>query len=689
MALPDGGATATPDALTSADVRPGRLIVFEGPDGVGKSTVAGAVATALPDADAGGADGEPQPRECDLMSFPGREPGTLGRLVYTVHHDPQRFGVASVTPAALQTLHIAAHLEAIERRIVPALRAGRDVVLDRFWWSTLVYGTVAGLHHALLAALIDVERRAWGAYRPTLAVLLRRDAPIERDEEDRTRWMALRGEYDRLAAMEEQAHPVLVVNSAPSANDACDQVLAALRRLSPAPWPPPTSGGPASSLGTGTPGGAGPDTPAKPKASHARPASGRRGLGHTNAAEQITIPIAAGPTLGAAVATGRTSRPARPTATSAPSRGSVPQVFVPHLAPAKVTVVYETYWRFAAERQRVFFRRVEGAASPWTDDPILATYKFTNAYRAADRVSQYLIRQVIYRDDLSSTPDEVCFRILLFKLFNKIETWQLLERELGPLTWADFRAAAYDRVLAAAMARGRRIYSAAYIMPPGGRAFGHTAKHQNHLALLERMMTDAVPARLADARSMQQAFEVLRSYPTIGDFLAYQFVTDINYSEATSFSEMEFVVPGPGALSGIRKCFADTGGLNEPEVIRLVTELQSEEFRRLGREFRSLWGRPLQLIDCQNLFCEVDKYARVYHPDVPGRANRTQIKQRFAPAVAPIDYWFPPKWQLNARIVAARVGGPQCGRENRNGHRTAPDGTLELLPPAAPSRPPT
>ena len=65
------------------------------------------------------------------------------------------------------------------------------------------------------------------------------------------------------------------------------------------------------------------------------------------------------------------------------------------LAPALPTVAYDTYWRFAAERQAIFFRRFAGAPAPWTDDPILQRYKFTNAYRASDRVSQYLIREVI------------------------------------------------------------------------------------------------------------------------------------------------------------------------------------------------------------------------------------------------------------------------------------------------------
>ena len=341
-----------------------------------------------------------------------------------------------------------------------------------------------------------------------------------------------------------------------------------------------------------------------------------------------------------------TDRPGAPSAVPTP-------IILRHLAPAKVSEAYDSYWRFAAERQAVFFRRVRGKEPPWTDDPVLAIYKFTNAYRASDRVSQYLIRNVIYRNDLPKSPSEVFFRILLFKLFNKIETWELLEREIGPITFEDYDFAAFDSVFARALKNGGRIYSAAYIMPPGTHAFGQSAKHQNHLLLLERMMADELADELAQTRTMQEGFEKLRAYPTIGDFLAYQFITDINYSELTDFSEMDFVVPGPGARDGLRKCFVDTGGLNEPEIIRLIADLQEREFERLNLEFQSLWGRRLQLIDCQNLFCEVDKYARVAHPEIEGRTGRTRIKQKFVPIPEPIEFFYPPKWEINQKIREA------------------------------------
>src|ERR1019366_483740 len=195
----------------------------------------------------------------------------------------------------------------------------------------------------------------------------------------------------------------------------------------------------------------------------------------------------------------------------------------------------------------------------------------------SDRVSQYLIRRVIYRDDLPNDVAEVVFRILLFKLFNRIETWELLEKHLGPLTHTRYSFRRYDQVLKRAMARGESIYSAAYIMPSGG-SLGYKRKHQNHLTLIERMMASNLPRHLAEARSMEHAFDLIRAYPTIGDFLGYQYVTDLNYSMVTNFTEMEFVTPGPGAIDGIHKCFADIAGRTEADVIRFMADRQEIEF---------------------------------------------------------------------------------------------------------------
>ena len=320
------------------------------------------------------------------------------------------------------------------------------------------------------------------------------------------------------------------------------------------------------------------------------------------------------------------------------------------------TPVFDTYWRFAAARHAVYEARLSGQLPPWSGDPILTAYRFTNCYRAADRVSQYLITQVCYREDQSW--DEVFFRVLLFKIFNRLATWRLLNAQLGQVKWAEYSYAGYNAILSGALAVGERLYSAAYIMPPP--PLGEERKHSNHLRLLELMMKDRAPEKLAEAPSMSAAFKVLASYPGIGAFLAYQYLIDLNYAAGLGFNEMDFVVPGPGAKDGIRKCFGAAAAGIEAEVIRYMADTQDEHFARLGLQFEGLRGRPLQLIDCQNLFCEVDKYARVAHPKVPGISGRTRIKQAYRRDLEPVSAWFPPKWGLNQAEPPPEMSGPDA-----------------------------
>ncbi|MGJ3700819.1 nucleotide kinase domain-containing protein [Variovorax sp. AFSI2.2] len=327
---------------------------------------------------------------------------------------------------------------------------------------------------------------------------------------------------------------------------------------------------------------------------------------------------------------------------SSPAKNGL-TTFARRTAPTS-TVVYDSYWRFATERQQLYFNRLTAEHGPWTQDPVLSKYKFTNAYRAADRVSQYLIRVVIYQGAFDEL--DVAFRILLFKLFNKIETWELLTARFGTLSRATFDVERFDAALSEALRAGIRIYSAAYIMPNAPRLLEGSYKHRTHLDLLHSVVKSGLLQQLVEAGSMQQVYELLLSLPSIGPFLAYQYAVDLNYSAISEFSENEFVQPGPGALNGLTKCFSSLGDYSPADAIRWVTERQDAELKARGLAFRSLWGRPLQLIDCQNLFCEVDKYARVMHPEFSALTGRARIKQKFSSNGDLPAPFFPPKWNL-------------------------------------------
>lgn len=314
--------------------------------------------------------------------------------------------------------------------------------------------------------------------------------------------------------------------------------------------------------------------------------------------------------------------------------------------PVAPTEAYDTYWKFAYKRQNIFFKRIENFLEPFTDDPILKEYKFTNVYRACDRVSQYLIKNVIYDGNNNRHPKDILFRVLLFKIFNKIETWKLLENKFGELSVATFNINRFKKLLDNEMNMGRRLYSNAYMMASGCKEFDVTRKHHAHLLLLDMMLKENLAEKLASCRKMRDAYALLLNYPLIGRFLAYQYVTDINYSPLTDFKETEFTIPGPGARDGIRKCFSKLGGLSETEIIKMMTDRQELEFERLGLDFKRIGNRPLQYIDIQNIFCEVDKYCRVAHPDIAGLSGRTRIKQKFKCNPEPIEYFFPPKWKI-------------------------------------------
>ncbi len=197
---------------------PGRLIVFEGADETGKTTVSKRLAFAL--------NGRRQ--KSLWLAFPGHKPNTLGAEIYALHHD-QRFAAAPAL--SIQLLHVAAHIEAIKQQILPALKAGTWVVLDRYWWSTLAYGLASKVDPTALRLALDIEQLQWGKIRPALAFLFVRDLPgLKIQPSDRCRLQEL---YDQIARREKRQHPVEVIRNNQTLDDATTKVIASTFKLLP------------------------------------------------------------------------------------------------------------------------------------------------------------------------------------------------------------------------------------------------------------------------------------------------------------------------------------------------------------------------------------------------------------------------------------------------------------------------
>ncbi|SEO79725.1 Thymidylate kinase [Amphibacillus marinus] len=537
----------------------GTLYIFEGVDNVGKTTIIKKIKKRL----------ENEYIPCSVYSFPGKQKRTLGQFVYKFHHDIKKYIDNDLNNISLQLLHIASHIDILTRCILPDLKQGKTVLLDRSWWSTYAYGIANGISETQMNMILLPEMEILKEINIGKVFLINRNQ--DKLEYSKTIHEDIISAYKDLANKHKEL--VFKIYNNGKLKDSTDII------------------------------------------------------------EKILL----------SQVIKKDSQKNNKILDKKIRSINVSQKPVP-------SKIYDNYWMFAAKRQEIFLKKLENQNPPFTDDPILLKYRFTNAYRASDRVSQYLIKNIIYKNS-DLLPEDILFRILLFKLFNKIETWELLENNLGEITYKNYDFHTYDKILNDQLLNNVRIYSAAYIMPSGKSSFQYQKKHQNNLALLETIMKDRLSQKIAKAKSLEELYNLLIKYPTFGKFLAFQFSIDINYSELCNFSEMSYVVAGPGASSGIKKCFDSTGNYTDEDIIRYMAERQHQEFECLGLSFHSLWGRPLQLIDCQNLFCETDKYTRVAYPSLNGESGRSRIKQLYKPSeMGYIKYFYPPKWNINQYI---------------------------------------
>lgn len=309
------------------------------------------------------------------------------------------------------------------------------------------------------------------------------------------------------------------------------------------------------------------------------------------------------------------------------------------VVPNDTTLKY--YFYFIQERMNIFWGRYNHQAH-LTDDPILQEYKFTNVYRASDRVSQYLIKNVIYKDLDRYAPEDVLLRILVFKVFNRIETWEYLDEYL------DVRVDTFNVERLSKLLTNRQkdypIFSNAYMMAGSHVRYADiSTKHQVWLQMVEdEFIRGRGFEKVLKANSMSEVYNQLRGYPLIGDFLAYQYTIDFNYSPYLNFDEDSFVKAGVGAVRGIKKCFLSFGNSFEDAIYYIHDHFKELQVRYGYTDFRPLPGRKPKLIDLQNCFCETDKYLRAKMPEL--KVGNVRIKQHYKPTKETINFYFPDKW---------------------------------------------
>lgn len=285
----------------------------------------------------------------------------------------------------------------------------------------------------------------------------------------------------------------------------------------------------------------------------------------------------------------------------------------------------DQFWRFVAERQAIWYRRfVLKRAPPWTQDPVLATNRFTNVYRILDPGTQYVVNEILAKD---APAEEILFNVVIYRLIGRKETHQ----ELGFQRSSNFRLEDFAAKLRRIRARGDPVFTAAY-MVSAYENMGTRDKIENVGRLFARLRgaIGEVYQQLAAAASSEAAFGILRKVPGLGDFLAFQILVDLLYDlpdgrRLLPFSNDDWAIAGPGARRGVRILAGEASREKESQVMRFLRTNQRQEFRRLNLAFYALLGPssetiPLNLADVQNCLCEYHKYVKIQ--EGTGRARR-------------------------------------------------------------------
>jgi hypothetical protein len=277
------------------------------------------------------------------------------------------------------------------------------------------------------------------------------------------------------------------------------------------------------------------------------------------------------------------------------------------------------FFGFMAERERIRLRREAGSPAPWTQDDILAAYKFTNVRRQHDRTSRELIED-FYSRHSNSDKSEILLNCALFRYFGTIE----FARAIG---WQDPILFDPERVKSIAKTRlseGQRVFTGAYVITNQGIA----APKQNVVVdYFIKGLFNALSGLIHVVETTNKWEDLIAHMKNVvgfggTGFMAKEVVLDTMYTgfwgpvnvDGFSFpSDWLLYTPiGPGALRGAARLLghddpkAPGTKISQVKAASLIRDLCDFQGDYWPEEFGKLAPHDIQF-----QLCEWDKYQRV------------------------------------------------------------------------------
>lgn len=280
----------------------------------------------------------------------------------------------------------------------------------------------------------------------------------------------------------------------------------------------------------------------------------------------------------------------------------------------------EQFFLLAQERYQIQIRRLLGGRPPLTLDPVLQRYRFCNVHREHDKTTQWFRENVRSKLDLSGlTDEEVVLSVTAFRWFNRIETGERLLKMLSTGKWD-------SEHVREALSNQSPLVTGAYMVKTPARM----SKLEGIIWCMEWFVGASVAYQVAQCGTLEHAWSTLTLAPYLGDFMAYEVVSDLrwvrHWKSAPDINT--WANPGPGAARGLGWIYHDDPGRYDRHRERDRAEMldKMRELLELSRQehmWPSHWT-PWEMREVEHWLCEYDKWCRGHYL---GQA----LKRRYEP----------------------------------------------------------
>jgi hypothetical protein len=278
------------------------------------------------------------------------------------------------------------------------------------------------------------------------------------------------------------------------------------------------------------------------------------------------------------------------------------------------------------ERHAIYLRRAAGEPRPWTTDPVLNEYKFTNVFRELDRVTVWVREHI--REPYADHPD----LWLMLVVARYVCVPESLAGLMVPGLWTpgrpDFKT--MTAILEARRQAGLQVETGAYMIRAESNRDAEWYAWTKQRYIIERVcggMWDRREMLLLPAlrESIEAATSALMTQYGCGGFMAYEIATDLRHCPGwldRAPDIMTWANPGPGAMRGLNRLHGRPVRRPRPSLKQAVAEMR--ELLEMSPLYLAAHVPPLEMRDIEHSLCEMDKWLRV-------RAGEGRPRSKFVP----------------------------------------------------------